>query len=229
VVPSHVRQSVFDPHWYRRSNITTVSDAIRSLAFDDGRPIPVIGQLHEQLSVDRAATDPTLEQGSPRDPALASMHWAGPRPGIRVELPAPRLPRRTIGSVIRGRKSALHFGRGVTAQDMSTILAYTFGVNRSRGVNPKVGRNQFPYRWIPSQGGLNDIDCHLLCRSEPFGSGVYRYDPAAHSLVLESDSDPGPILEVVISQQEMRSAPISEIWTSDLMRPAPSGARGRDR
>jgi SagB-type dehydrogenase family enzyme len=104
----------------------------------------------------------------------------------------------------------------VSAQDVSTILAYTFGVNRGRGANPKVGHNQFPYRWIPSQGGLIEIDCHLLCRSAPFAVGTYRYDPTGHSLVLESDSDPGPILDEVLSQSEMRSAPVYIAVTARL-------------
>jgi nitroreductase len=137
--------------------------------------------------------------------ALLSAAGLGTVPGLavsteprRLDLPPPALGGKSLGEVLRHRRSIREFSsRPLPAQLLSDLLWSAFGINR-----PQSGD-----RTAPSWRHSVETEIYLAMHD-----GVWRYEPRGHGLVQHLDQD---IRAETGVQDFVANAPLNLVYVAD--------------
>jgi nitroreductase len=143
-------------------------------------------------------------------PMLA--HGEEPTTASAEHLPKPRLDGgRPLMEVLHERKSTREFStQPVERQQLAELLWAAFGVNR-----PETGQ-----RTAPCTMNLRTIDVYVVT-----ADGAYRYDAAAHALVIACRED---IRRLTGGQEYVKTAPLALLYVADQTRMAKVAPAERD-
>lgn len=116
---------------------------------------------------------------------LSSAH-----PGAEpIELPRPSSLSATLADALANRRSRRSFsGAPLSTEDLSTLLAHSFGVTERRELDSGFER---PFRAYASGGGLYPVECYVLLTksTDDVDAGLYHFDPEGHALYERRERD----------------------------------------
>ena len=123
-----------------------------------------------------------------------------------------RLPNVAIATLLRRgrRRRGFVTDTQLSRDERSVLLWAAFGYREKSGSG----------RTVPSAGGIYSAEIHIL--AAPGGvwgidSGVYHYQPQAHSIVLTGEGDARKgLVNVSLSQQFLGEAPIVLVVSADV-------------
>jgi SagB-type dehydrogenase family enzyme len=118
-----------------------------------------------------------------------------------LALPAPRTDSETsLESALLGRRSVRSY------RDAPLALAEIAQLLWAAQGTTDPGRG---YRTAPSAGALYPLEVYLVAgKVEDLPAGIYRYNPATHSLTLVREGDQrGALFKAALSQSAVRDAP----------------------
>lgn len=105
----------------------------------------------------------------------------------KINLPAPKLPPKTLEDSITKRKSNRSFSpTALSAEDISNLLFYSCGIVSKEGADETTSRRAYP-----SGGNLHPIEAYLLVLkdSATLPAGNYHYNVWGHYLEKLPDVD----------------------------------------
>lgn len=112
---------------------------------------------------------------------------------------------------IAGRKSERRFlPEPITLEELSYLLWATQGVKEELGPGTAL-------RTVPSAGCRHPFETYLLInRVNGLDSGIYRYLPLEHALVLErlEDNLADKLIQATLGQRFIASAPVVVVWAA---------------
>jgi SagB-type dehydrogenase family enzyme len=115
----------------------------------------------------------------------------------------------SLRSAISQRKSRRSFKQeSVSIDELSFLLWATQGIRQQ--INESTA-----YRMVPSAGCRHCFETYLaISNGHNIPSGIYRYLPVTHSLVLENENiKPGILSDAALNQTFVEKAPVTFIWT----------------
>lgn len=112
---------------------------------------------------------------------------------------------------VAGRKSERHFlQEPLTLEELSYLLWATQGVKEELGPGTAL-------RTVPSAGCRHPFETYLIVNNvKGVDSGIYRYRPLEHALVLEKAQEnlAGKLIPATLGQQFIASAPVVFVWAA---------------
>jgi SagB-type dehydrogenase family enzyme len=115
----------------------------------------------------------------------------------------------SLRSAISQRKSRRSFTSEPISQDELSLLLWA-----TQGIRQQINESA-AYRMVPSAGCRHCFETYLAVSNVvDLSTGVYRYLPVSHSLVLENENlQAGSLKEAVLNQSFVEKAPVTFIWT----------------
>ena len=115
-------------------------------------------------------------------------------------LPPPKLRRSlSLGQAILKRVSEIPTRQAISAQHLSTLLYFGYGVNR--GADNKRPRS---FRVVPSAGALYPLELYVcIFSTRSFEPGVYHYNPIASNLRFLRQGDFSNLFGNMIAQPQI--------------------------
>lgn len=135
----------------------------------------------------------------------------------RVELPSDLLPLEfPLREVLAKRASRRDFSKGpLSLDELASLLTYSYGI-RKRKLSYNV--KEFPFRFVPSTGGLQPIEVYLTVNAvEGLEQGLYHFDPDGRCLeVLECGNFRRKVVQSCVFQDWLDAASVVLFLTCDM-------------